>query len=260
MADVIRLVREGNLPQADLSRLMPAGPVAAPDPYRAFQQMQAAVAASDPDLIRGVIHGAYHAGITMEALADRVIAPVMAAVGHDTAAGRMQVLQEHRVTQACTAALYELRSFLRTNAAKDRPVAVGGAPEHDHDLLPTLLAKLTLLDAGWDPVNLGPHTPISAFTQAVEQLKPQLVWVAASHLTNPDAWLAEYRPFYALCEARGVAVAVGGRALTDPIRVHMPYTTFGDGLTQLAAFARSLHRRPQRPRRGRPPAAAGSRE
>ena len=254
LADVLRLVREGNLPQADLSRLLPKG--AAADPYDVFVRFRAAVRAVDTDQMRNVIHGAYQAGMPVETIADRVIAPALFAVGADTVTGKVGIMDEHRVTQACVSAFYELRSFLRTNAERDRPVAVGGAPEGDHTILPTLLAKLTLLDAGWDPVNLGPHTPLSALAAAVEQLRPQLVWVAASHLPDPERWLADYAQFYALCEERGVAVAVGGRALTDPIRVRMPYTAFGDGMTQLAAFARSLHRRPQRPRRGRPPAAS----
>ena len=50
-------------------------------------------------------------------------------------------------------------------------------------------------------------------------------------------------------------MAIGGSGLPEALRVKMPYTSFGDGMTQLAAFARSLHSRPARPKRGRPPGA-----
>lgn len=252
MADVLRLVREGDLPQADLSRLMPKK-VSATDPDQLAAQMADATRTADVDLIRNVIHGAYNAGLPMEILADRVVAPAMMQLGHDWATGRLDVLHEHRVTQACVSALYELKALLRPNAERDRPVAVGGAPEHDYYILPSLFAKLTLLDAGWDAINLGPHTPTHALRTAVAEMSPQLVWLSITDLREPDRFLEDYRGLYQLCEGRGIAVAVGGRGITDHIRVRMPYTTYGDGMCQLAAFARSLYRRPGRPKRGRPP-------
>ncbi len=253
MTEVLRLVRGGNLPQADLSRLMPQGPAGDTDPDAVLRQMRDAVAATDVDLIGSIIHGAYQSGTPVETLADRVIAPTLFAAGREWSAAKMDVLQEHRVTQACVAACYELGALLKTNTDKGRPVAVGGAPEHDHALLPSLLAKLTLLDAGWDAIYLGPHTPMAALVSAVDRLAPQLIWLTVTHLEHPEQFLAEYGELYRACDARGVAVVVGGRGLTDPVRVRMPYTAFGDGMTQLGAFARSLYRRPQRPKRGRPP-------
>ena len=255
MADVVRLAREGRLPQADLTRLMPAKSQTEAGPTELLARMRAAVRAADGDAIRAVVHAGYQAGVAVETLADRVVGPALTELGHDWHAGRSSVMAEHRVTQACVAALYELRATLRGHSGPGRPVALGGAPEHDHYVLPTLFAKLTLLDAGWDAINLGPHTPFEAFEAAVRQWSPRLVWLSVSHAPDAERFLAEYAGFYQFCEGRDVAVAVGGFGLQGPLRSRMAYTAYGDGMTQLAAFARTLHRRPAPPKRGRPPAS-----
>lgn len=254
VADVYRLVRAGSLPYSDLTRLIPSA-VADVEPADAVRQrLVAAINAVDLDLIRTILLAAYRNGTPMDVLADRVIAPAFAHIGHSWQAGKMSVSAEHRITQACVATLYELRAELRVHADPDRPVAVGGAPEHDHYVLPTLLAKLTLLEGGWDAVNLGPHTPMSALATALDDVRPALVWLSVTHLTDPERFAHEYTDFFRRAESREVAVAIGGQGLSGSLRASLPYTTFGDGLGQLAAFAKTLHaRQPPRAKRGRPP-------
>ena len=132
-------------------------------------------------------------------------------------------------------------------------MAIGGAPQGDPYMLATLLAQVVLLDAGWEAVNLGPNTPLASLTSAMRELRPRMVWLSVSYLEKSADFLRVYREFYNSAEQMGVAVAVDGQALVEPIRSAMPYTTYGDGLQHLAAFARTLHPRPKPPRRGRPP-------
>jgi methanogenic corrinoid protein MtbC1 len=146
-----------------------------------------------------------------------------------------------------------LKEDLEARAEKNRPVAVGGAPEGDPYLLPTLLAQYVLLDAGWEAVNLGPNTPLASVAKAVKELRPRLLWISVSYLENREAFIEGYKDLYRVAERQGVAVAAGGQALQESLRSAIPYTTYGDGLSHLAAFARTLHPRPKRPRRGRPP-------
>ncbi|VTT96693.1 dna binding domain excisionase family : Uncharacterized protein OS=Planctomyces maris DSM 8797 GN=PM8797T_03414 PE=4 SV=1: HTH_17: B12-binding_2 [Gemmataceae bacterium] len=252
--DVIRLVRDQNLPHADLARLVPGIKGGAEvDLPELVAQFRTAALSGEVDRVRDLIHTGYRGGLTVEVLADRVIAPALYAVGHGWELGKVEVAGEHRVTQACVRALYELNGLLRGREAADRPVALGGAPEHDHYVLPTLLAGLALMDAGWDAINLGPHTPVSAFRASLDRFKPRLVWLSVTHLADPEQFLKEYAEFYREAQARGVVVAVGGQALTDDLRKRMAYTSHGDSLSQLTALAKSLYQRPAVPKRGRPP-------
>lgn len=245
LGDVRRLVREGKLPQA-------VEAIAGIDwgLPEIRTRLDVAIDADDTEQIRGLLLGAYRSGQPIEVLADTVIAPALRRVGWEWVQGSMSVLREHRIMQAFVSALYQLNA--PTQPDPNRPVALGAAPEFDHYLLPTLIAKLTLRDGGWNAVNVGPNTPFAALLAAVEEFHPRLVWVSVSHLADPERFLAEYADFYAALEARGIAVAIGGQSLTQEIRSRMRYTSFGDGCVQLAAFAKALHNRPPVPKRGRP--------
>jgi excisionase family DNA binding protein len=253
-AEILALAREGNLPRGDLGALSVVSPREQGDDLDAVASaLVDALLQGQGAEVSGIVRRAYGSGVAIETLADRVIAPAMAKVGHDWEAARINVWQEHRGTQLLAAVLYDLKGELEARAERNRPVAVGGAPEGDPYLLATLLAQLTLLDAGWEAVNLGPDTPLPSLAKALRELRPRLLWLSVSHLRDKAAFIGAYRNLYQVAQRQGVAVAVGGRALTEPVRSAVPYTTHGDGLSHLAAFARTLHPRPKRPRRGRPP-------
>jgi excisionase family DNA binding protein len=253
-AEVLALARQGELPHTDLAALglAPSRGQAANPETTAANLLDAVLRGRGAE-VNAILHRAYASGVSVETLADQVIAPVMAKVGHEWESARIDVWQEHRGTELCAAALYDLKDDLESRAERNRPVAVGGAPEGDPYQLATLLAQLVLLDAGWEAVNLGPNTPLPSLARAVRELCPRLLWLSVSYLADEPNFTGGYRELYQTAQRQGVAVAVGGQALTGPVRSAMPYTTYGDGLSHLAAFARTLHPRPKPPRRGRPP-------
>jgi excisionase family DNA binding protein len=251
-AAVLRLVREGNFPRLNLSRLGLPRRLEAGDTEGLSRQLLAGLRAGDMALMRSVIHGAFAASLPVEALGDAVIAPAMSHLGHDWEEGRIDVMHEHRGTLSCIAVLHELKPALEANVEKDSPIAAGGNPEGDHSLLASLLIQMVLLDGGWDAINLGPNTPLVSFRVALEELKPRLVWLSASHLPDPGKFLGEYGEFYTRAGRAGVAVAVGGHALEGAVRAAIPSTFHGTCLKDLAAFAGTLHPRPRPPKRGRP--------
>jgi excisionase family DNA binding protein len=255
-AELMALARREGLPRGD--RTVPH----APRP-RGEAAGLATLAASLAEALLGgrgpeasaIIRRVYAAGVPVEVLADAVVAPAMASVGHEWQVGRINVWQEHRGTELCAAALYDLKADLEARAERDRPTAVGGAPEGDLYVLPTLLAQLVLLDAGWEAVNLGPNTPLPSVARALHEIRPRLLWLSVSHVPDPAVLTAAYRKLYHAAEGQAVPVVIGGSALHESLRSTLPCTTYGDGLHQLAASARALQPRPKPPRRGRPPGA-----
>ena len=253
VADLMEFVRRGNFPSFDIARLgLSLAKGRLPDTANLGNSLYSALLAGNGEVLRSSLRAGYDAGLAIETLADRVIAPAMHRIGHDWEEKRIDVMHEHRSTQLCAGALFELNAALNVRARRERPIAVGGGPEGDHYLLANLLAEMVLLDAGWQAVNLGPNTPMASFRKALVELRPCLVWISISYLADEKRFVREYGQLYKEAERLGIAVAVGGQALNEAIRSAIPYTTYGDGLTHLAAFARTLHPPPRRPRRGRP--------
>ena len=245
-ADVLRLTNRVHLPRADLSLFTAVPPRAGrPTPDDLGARLFDALRTADADGARTLLTRAYLAGWPVERLADEAVGPALTRVGDEWASGRMDVYEEHRIGQLCLAALHDLRGRLAPTAGRDRPLAVGGCPEGDPTQTATFLAQMTLEEAGWRAVNVGPNTPAESFWKAIRDLRPKLLWVSCTHLSEPERFLAEYPAVWAEAEKAGTAVAVGGRALTEAVRSRLRYTAFGDGMTQLAMLARTLHPRPR---------------
>jgi MerR family transcriptional regulator, light-induced transcriptional regulator len=249
VADVLRVAHEGDFPCLDVSRLGLSRRHGQPyEPGELARLLLAALKEGNGSKARLLIQVAYRSGSAVADLADAVIAPVMTQIGHDWQTGSLDVLYEHRASQICAAALYTLKAELEQRTKAGSPVAVGGGPEGDPYLLANLLAEMVLLDAGWAVVNLGPNTPLVSFRKAIIEFRPRLLWLSFGHPECAESFAREYKKLYEYAVQSGTAIAVGGRALTEDVRANLPYTTHGDRMSHLSAFARSLHHKTGRPR------------
>lgn len=250
LSDVLRLVRQNDLPHADLELL--GDPSGGTDLATLSARLFKALEQGDEATTRSLLVSTFESGVTMAQLGDRVVAPAMTAVGCAWAEGSFDVYHEHTATRLCLAALLEIRQRLLVTSESERPRALVGAAEGDYAQLPSLLVEMALLEDGWEVLDLGAHTPAASFVRAVEDYRPRLLCLSVTHLENAERFLTDYRRLYETARRCNVKVAVGGRALRDEVRSGMPYTMFGDGLGQLLEFARTLCPPPPLPKRGRP--------
>jgi excisionase family DNA binding protein len=251
LADVLRLVRENEFPHLDLTKLSlhPS-----PDnPNHLRDEMTNALAYGDEPRFRSLLLRAYDSGMSLAKLADEAIAPAMYAVGHGWEAGRLEVYEEHLGTQICVAALEALRTRVEAGIDRgDRPLAIGASPEDDPYLLAGMLVQLTMAEAGWKSVFLGPNMPLSSLALAAETEKPRLVFLSASYLADRDKFRQEYLELHRRCRAVNAGIVLGGQAIDEQLRTELPWAFCGHSMGQLVDFIRTLHPLPTRPRRGRP--------
>lgn len=252
VADVLELARRNNLPLPSMGSSKRGKRVRELNSRALSDTLHQSLTAGDSREVRRIIQGAYREGMSIEALADDIVAPSMHRIGSDWETGKIDILLEHRATQLCLDALHEVKVALENRARRDRPLAVGGAIEGDFSELPSLLGQMVLLQAGWDAINLGPNTPISSFRRALAEMRPRLIWISFSHTVDEASLRREYRAFYSEAEEFRVPIMIGGRALPEPLRAALPYTAYGDGLSSLSSFARTLHGSRDVPKRGRP--------
>ena len=193
-SDVQRLVQSGGYPCANPALLASCAGEAAPSVTELTDHLYEALLAADHAQARSLVLGAHAGGLSMDRLADEVVAPTMARVGHGWERNTLDVYQEHQGAQVCLTALQALKAKLNSSNGHERPLAIGGGPEGDHYLLANLLVELVLVELGWKVVNIGPNTPLPSFARALGVLRPRLMWLSCSYLIDEEMFVRGWAP------------------------------------------------------------------
>lgn len=190
-----------------------------------------------------------HAGVSNPAeLADLLISPVMAQIGHAWQTGAIEIFQEHHACHLLTEILYDLvrqaRSInRRSNSGMARPLGIGATPEGDHYTLTGILCELTLLELGWEVRNLGTHLPLIELTQAVTELRPRLAWLSVHHLQDETAFRTDFERFAETCRTLGTKAITGGLGLGERIKFDLGKLgiIFATDMSKLFAVAGAMY-------------------
>lgn len=205
---------------------------------RAAQQLTEALIRGDDEQCRSITFDLFLAEHSVGTICDHVFAPAFQEIGNRWECNDAEVYQERLGCSIALRVLHELRSLIPESPEK-APIAIGGAVEGDQYHLPTSMVELVLRDAKWNAVSLGSNLPFQTLGQATKTHRPQLFWLSVSHIADESRFLGEYAEFY---EEFGmnVAIVVGGRALTEPLRQQMKYAAFCDNMQHLESFAQTL--------------------
>lgn len=252
LEDVQRFIKDANFPNANIRQLVGDQHGIPPCPHQAACELAGHLVRGREVEASEVILNFHRSTGALDFLADEVVSPAMRIVGHQWQSGKIDILEEHRATQICKSALYELKANLESLHQGPRPIALGGSPEGDLYSLASLLIELALLELGWEVVNLGPNTPMASFERGLDKLSPKLIWLSITHVVDLDCFEKEIEHLFEKSQKKGVSIIAGGLGLTPEVRAILPALHLGESLKDLVTLAKSIHGPTMPPARGRP--------
>jgi methanogenic corrinoid protein MtbC1 len=201
--------------------------------------MQAALETADESEFRRLLLGSYLVGTPAVELLDDLVAPAFRAIGDRWAHGEVAIYAERRAVELCSRELHQLRMFLPA-PPPEAPQAIGGTLTGDPYSLPTTMLEIALREAGWRAQSYGCGLPVATLAHALGHVRPRVLWVSVSAIESEAVFLEEYAALYDAAQKLGVAVLIGGRMLTAPLRERIQYSAYGDNLRHAVAFVRAL--------------------
>jgi hypothetical protein len=130
------------------------------------------------------------------------------------------------------------RGFDRVKPNGPYPHGMGGAPDSDPYLLPSMMAGIVLAEAGYRELNFGPETPLELLAAAAQEHKASVVWLSVKVLADRAKLRREITELANRLNTLDTKLVVGGTgveslAIRSMSNVHLMQT-----MTELAAFAR----------------------
>jgi len=245
---ILRYIREEGkgLAHPEIIGLPPETGRTMPAEDTAQAEFLQAMSAGSEGTAKRIILDLFLGGMSLAKICDLVISPVFHRIGELWRCGEMEIYQERRACELCSRVIHELRRAVGTGPV-DGPVAIGGTLDGDPYTLAANMAEIVLRDAGWLATSLGHMLPFESLRKAIENDKPQLMWISVTYIRDTERFIANFNVLFDTATSFGCAIVVGGQALTSDIRQSLRYTTFCDNFRHMEAFARTIRPRSSQP-------------
>jgi methanogenic corrinoid protein MtbC1 len=179
----------------------------------------------------------YLGGTSLAAIFDGPVGRAMHRVGELWQHDKRGVLVEHRATDICLQAVNQLRQLLPP-AAPSAPAAVGGAPQGDPYLLPSMMAAAVLAEAGYRATSFGADTPLEVLGTAAAEQKAALVWLSVSVAGQEAQLRRAVRQLAGRLGQQAARLVLGGRHAAPLLPRNTPNVHLLATMSELAAFTR----------------------
>jgi excisionase family DNA binding protein len=205
------------------------------DDEKLFESLRA----GDRKLAKALILSWYLEGQSLPALFDGPLRGALRRLGELWQHDKRGILIEHQATVFCLEAIAVIRGLLPS--AEDRALlALGGAPQGDPYLLPTMMAAAVLADEGFRDVDFGANTPVELLAKEAIDRGASLVWLSISALDEPKLRTAAIKRLAGTLAKHRVELVLGGRRAAECAPRDAPNVTLIASMSELAGFARGM--------------------
>lgn len=204
-------------------------------------QLVAALKAGDLPLGRGLILSWYLQGVSLGELFDGPVRTAMTELGMLWKHADEGIFVEHRSTDICIQALNQLRGLIGP-PPPTAPLAMGGAPSGDPYIIPSLMASMVLLEAGFRTTNIGPDIPLKVLADAAISARANLVWVSFTSISRRRDLIDHASELAGQLAQADAELVVGGQQIDASVRIDQPNVHVARSMGELAALARGLSR------------------
>jgi MerR family transcriptional regulator, light-induced transcriptional regulator len=203
------------------------------------EKLFAALTVGDRAAARGMILSWYLGGKSLPALFDGPIAQAMHRMGELWKHQDRGILIEHRATEICIGAVAELRELLPA-VDEQAPLALGGGPQNDPYMLPTMMAGTVLAAAGFREVNFGPNTPVELLLDEAIERRARLVWLSISTMPESKSLRNSIEKLAAGLQEQKINLVIGGRGAAECSPRGSRNVSLISSMSELAAFAKGV--------------------
>jgi MerR family transcriptional regulator, light-induced transcriptional regulator len=174
-----------------------------------------ALRARDAAGARAAVEAALAAGASVPDVYLDILQPALYEVGHEWAAGAIDVAREHYATTVTLTVLGALGPRMRSAPKDGRLAVVSGSPEERHAVGVQMVADFLESD-GWEVLNLGASTPAADLARLVDAEQPDVVALSTSTPAGLPGTAAAVTALAAL-RPRPLVV-LGGQLWTGAVR------------------------------------------
>ena len=239
-ADLFKFVRNNDVPLAapELIGLPKAIGKKAIDIDQVQAELTKALLGADEATVQQLAFDLLINQTPIHQLFDSVLTPAMYEIGRQWECNEVDIYQERMGCEIIIRLLHQVRNLMPIS--KKNYVAIGGTLSGDNYAIPTTMVELILRNQGINATSMGTSIPGTSIVSAIENLKPNLVWLSASHIANREKFEHEFQLVSDSCDQNNIVFLIGGIVLDARIRKQLNYSFFGDTMKHLDTFANSL--------------------